>query len=46
MPNRPAAHDHVPRRHADRSAEGTHVIRAVEDHSPRGKAIDIRCVQS
>ena len=45
MPDRAPAHDHVPRRRADRADEGAHVIRAVEDHALRRQPVDVRRLQ-
>jgi hypothetical protein len=45
MPNRAAAHDHVPRRRANRTHERSHVIRPVDHHPLRGETIQGRGLQ-
>jgi hypothetical protein len=45
VPHRAAAHDHVARRRADRAAERSHVIGAVQDHALGREAVDVRAGQ-
>ena len=45
VPDRPAAHHHVPARRADRPGERAHVIRRVKHHSFGGEPVDHRRVE-